>query len=591
MITAKSKEDIDLISIARAYGDLEKQGKEWYMVCPLPEHHDTNPSCAFNAEKQIWYCHGCQAGGDVFDLLMTIHHTDFPGALQVLREKHEINYSKDGSSPGQSKQKDALREVVQWAADMFHDALRGKSGLYDRNSEEHTLAARYLDNRGFNLGDINRWRLGFSPNYPYSLADAAKTQKIDQELLVKAGLLYTTQTPEGDTPQYAPQYRDVFNGRVTIPVCDNYGRPIGFTARRTSGSSKKKYINTADTPIFEKSKILMNWDKALAPARGKQQLIIVEGPLDLLRMVELGIKQTVCTMGTAMSTFQAEMIAEAKLKKIILFGDGDQAGELATVKRGEKLLLKNQNVYAIKTPEGEDPETMGKIRPKATRSAIDNPPTILSFIFQHTNPKDSMEKAELGEYFTELLSKISDETRRALLSSEIQSLLQVPFSTPERKTLPTITLKKQEETSTVPRIELDIIWAVIEHWDNSAVVELVLNLLPILPIGVFSDLGRNSLRWLMDGLERCNGNYSEVLLDAPFSEGIAEVCSTALKLNKDATPDWSKFLREVTQWTVTEAARVELGNLKRRLDMKEDQINILAEYVEVSRRRLSDTPE
>ncbi|KKK90326.1 hypothetical protein LCGC14_2724120, partial [marine sediment metagenome] len=400
--------------IARAYGDLERQGKEWYSICPIPEHHDTNPSCAFNDEKQVWHCHGCKEGGDVFDLLMAIHHTDFPGAIQVLRDKHDINWQTDRSRTGQSSEKDALREVVQWTADMFHDALRGKPGLYDRNSEEYDLAARYLSNRGFDLGDINKWRLGFSPNYPFALAEAAKVQKIDRDLLVKAGLLQVYSDPKEDLPKY----RDVFSGRITIPINDNLGRPIGFSARRISGSSKKKYINTADTPIFEKSKVLMNWDKALAHARGKNRLVIVEGPLDLLRIVKIGIYSTVCTNGTALSSAQVEMIAKAKLKKIILFGDGDSAGEIATVKRGEKLLLKNQSVYAIKTPEGEDPEVMGKVRPQQTINALYHPITILQFIYQHTNPKDAMEKAELGEYFTELLAKIDDETRKAVLSSE-----------------------------------------------------------------------------------------------------------------------------------------------------------------------------
>jgi len=583
MRTVKTKGDLDLIDIASHYDDITQNGKEWYMVCPLPEHHDTNPSCAFNPEKQMWYCHGCGEGGDVFDLLMKVHGTDFRGAIEALRDHHQIDYRPAGGSKG-TGEKEQLRKVVQWACDAYHAHLKSRGQLYDRDSGSFETARNYLNNRNFDLGDVNRWGLGWSGNYPTALAELARKQEVDRDLLVKAGLLHKRSDQEG-------KYRDVFVGRIMIPVRDAAGRPVGFAGRKISSGSRQKYINTGDTPIFKKADILMNWDQAAKWARKRNRIVVVEGPLDLLRTVKIGIDETVCTMGTAMSDAHVEMLSGLGVTRVILFGDGDEAGVKASIKRGEKLLLENQPAYVVETPEGEDPDSFGDKKPTSTSRAIRIAPTYLRFLYNQEPKRDALSKAELADSFRVLLSKINDETRRALLANEVQEILGVEFKAPAHLAALRPEKPAPKKEGTVPQIELDMIWAVLFHWDEPAVFELTAHVLPTLPKGLLSDLGKQTLSFIMSQLEQWDGDHEKLITNSSYvgvEPEVSQLLSVIRSMNRDANPDWTKFLREVTQWATIESAKHELEQLRQRLTGSEDGgVSILEQYVKTSRRRLN----
>jgi DNA primase catalytic core len=584
MNQATNKDQIDLLKVAAAYTELEKPSSstgEVYALCPLPKHHDTNPSCRFNPQKKMWYCHGCQEGGDVFDLLMKIHGCDFPEAIRLLREKHGIDYRSSSKNKNQD-QKKPLYEAAEWAAQVMRSAFKGDPILFDNNQDQASKAQNYMDNRRFHLGDMNRWYIGLCPNYPTALADAAKLDKIDLEALVKIGLVRRNQ--DGS-------YKDLFSGRIVIPIRDRHGRICGFVGRRMKGKLRK-YINSTDSSIFKKSEILMNLDMAWYDIRSTETAILVEGPLDLVRLVQLGINNVVSTMGTSLSDEQIDLLASCGAKKAILFGDGDEAGRIGSLKRGEKFLHRNFSVYVVDTPDNQDPDSLGRDYSTLTKSLLRIPLSFIQFLVKQADPIDHQERANTASYISSVLAHVPDITRRKFLASEAGKELGVEFEVPVERPAELRSLRVRKERKTevkLPRICLDVIYVIIVHWCHPAVAEMVFNLMPSLLDGVFPETGKKTIQMVMDRMEACNGDFEEVEETTKFPEDIEAVIKRAISLNEGTNIDWNRFLISVSQWVSLEQAKNKLEELKKQLiqpDELHDPVLILDQYISTKRKEL-----
>lgn len=359
------REKNDILDVVSQYVKLEKRGRNYIGLCPF--HDEKTPSFSVSVEKQICHCFGCKKGGNVFQFIEQIEQISFIEAVKLLGKNVDIHIETGNQKPVIENDHTKMIEMHHLLQDYYHYVLKA--------IEEAEPALNYLYNRGITDEMINQEKIGFSPNVSNFALDFLKKRGYDESLAYEAGLL--SRNDENFS------YFDRFRNRIMFPIRNARGDTIGFSARSFDGS-EPKYLNSPETPVFQKRNILYHIDVARKPIRENDEVILLEGFIDVLRLGEVGITHAIATMGTALSREHVSILKKLA-GNITLMYDGDRAGIEATLKVGKLLLNEGLNVFVVPIQQGNDPDEfirkMGK--DKFLNYISSNKINYLSFYMQH----------------------------------------------------------------------------------------------------------------------------------------------------------------------------------------------------------------
>jgi DNA primase len=333
------RSESDIVSILSDYVPLKKKGKNYWGCCPF--HHENTPSFSVTPDKGFYYCFGCQSGGNVFNFLMKIENISFFDAVKILAQKMNIplpEKEKTSQELARERENTKLYRANEMAREFFYACLT--KTVYGKKARE------YLQSRGVTNDIIESFKIGFAPPAWDKLLHAFLERGIEQDVLLKAGLIVERSSGGG--------VYDRFRSRVIFPISDARGRVVGFGGR-VIDNSQPKYLNSPETPVFNKRYILFGFDAAYKFIKETGQAIVVEGYMDAITAHAFGIKNVVASLGTAFSPEQAKLLLR-NAKEIFFAYDSDAAGQNATLRALSILRNLGANVRVILIPDGKDPD-------------------------------------------------------------------------------------------------------------------------------------------------------------------------------------------------------------------------------------------
>ena len=329
----------DILAVVQGYVPLKRKGNRYWGCCPF--HNEKTASFSVVPADGFFYCFGCHAGGDAFKFISLIEHiTPFEA---ILRQAEQLGIEKpaqkrDPRAEARLRELDNLRKVNALARDFFHNCL-----TVTRYGE---AGRAYLAGRGITAEAIERYGIGFAPDAWSKLSDAFQKRGIAEHLLVTAGLAVKRERGDG--------VYDRFRGRVMIPIADERGRIVAFGGRAL-GDAQPKYLNTAETPVFNKRKLLFGLDRAHRAIASEGAAIVVEGYMDAIAAWEAGVLNVVATLGTSFTEEHATLLLR-RAPRIVFCYDSDAAGQEATLRALSAVRGRAAEVRVLLLPDGKDPD-------------------------------------------------------------------------------------------------------------------------------------------------------------------------------------------------------------------------------------------
>lgn len=336
------KQAIDIVEVIGEHIQLDKQGRNFLGLCPF--HGEKTPSFSVSPEKQIFHCFGCHAGGNVFTFLMDLEGLSFQEVALQLAEKANIDLGVEIADLG-TNNKPSISKDLQQMMDA-HDVLTKFYHHLLVNTKDGQHALEYLLNRGFTLPIIERFQIGYTLHSWDLALKFLRKRKFEDSLMEKAGLIIKSEREE--------KYFDRFRNRIIFPITDLNGNTIAFSGRAL-GDDNPKYLNSPETPIFNKSKTLYNFHMARPSIRKLQNTVLLEGFADVIAADRSGVLNCVGTMGTAL-TEEHISILRRNSKTVTICYDSDSAGIEAAFRAGQLLSKYNCTVKVVMLPDGMDPD-------------------------------------------------------------------------------------------------------------------------------------------------------------------------------------------------------------------------------------------
>ena len=361
----------DIVEIIGGYFPLKRAGGNHVALCPF--HKEKSPSFNVNPQRQIYHCFGCHAGGDVFKFIQEYEHIGFFDAVKRLAERAGIplEMEDDPRAGEKRREKDALLKVHEQLAQRWHSVLL--------NDAAGQPARDYLQARGVSAEAVEAFRLGFAPGDWEDTVNWAKAQKHDPRVMEQAGLVASK-----DGRQYGR-----FRARLMFPIHDEQGRVIGFSGRVLEADVKgAKYVNSPETPLFHKSKVIYGLDKARRPIIAAESVLICEGQLDTIACHMAGIENVVAPQGTALTADHARVL-KRYANEVILCFDSDTAGQVAAVRSLDGLLESGLAIRVMTVPAPHDPDSFIRDEgAEAFRELMEAAPGFFEFFLQHLVAKN-----------------------------------------------------------------------------------------------------------------------------------------------------------------------------------------------------------
>lgn len=408
------KQKNNIVDVVGQYVSLKKNGRHHKGLCPF--HKEKTPSFLVNDELGLYKCFGCGAGGDVIKFVMEIEGVDFLQALEKLASRVGIKLERTRSL-SESK-KDDLYEVMDLAMRYYNWLLvKGKSG------EE---ARKYLGSRKISLKIMETYKMGFSlPAWDGLIKYLTQKKGYKIELLERAGLVVKKQNGG---------YYDKFRGRIMFPLCDAGGRVVGFTGRVIPGLAKEtepKYLNSPETEIYHKGRMLFGFHLAKQAIRESKRVILVEGQMDQISSYVSGITETVASSGTAITEDQIEMIARLA-ERICVSLDADTAGYAAMKKTVELSEKRGLGVKVVQLDGGKDPDEIARNSPSAWKKMVDLALDVYEFVMNRSIKMYGSETVEgISKVLSEVvpfLAKIDNSVIREVWSKRLSEKLGVSLN-------------------------------------------------------------------------------------------------------------------------------------------------------------------
>ncbi len=377
----KLRSQADIVSVISEYVPLKKKGRNFWGCCPF--HQEKTPSFSVAQEKSFFYCYGCQAGGDVFRFLMRVESIGFVDSVKLLAQKLGVPVPEKEQSDAERAREREREEILQaneLARDFFQ-ACMSQSAL-------GINALAYLSNRGLSVDQAQGFGLGFAPDAWDKCSTALQKRGVSPDILSKAGLAI----PRPQTGVY-----DRFRNRIMFPIEDIRGRVIGFGGR-VMDDTQPKYLNSPETPVFNKRKVLFNISRAYRAIKEAGVAVVVEGYMDAIALSSNGILNVVASLGTAFTPEQARMLLHYA-PEIVFAYDSDSAGQNATLRALSIVRTSGAVVKIASFPDGKDPdEVLRKHGVALVRERIASAAGLLDF---------QMEQAIAGIDYSDLAGKVS----------------------------------------------------------------------------------------------------------------------------------------------------------------------------------------
>ncbi len=338
----------DLVQTVSGYVSLKKNGKNYWGLCPF--HGEKTASFSVDSEAQLYYCFGCKAGGNVFTFIEEMEHLSFQEAVELLADRAHMplpDMLNDEDYEKRRSQRERLLNANRDAARFFHETLFTPAGA---------ASLDYLRGRGLNDSVIRKFGLGAAPDSWDALTKRLTEMGYTLQELQLVNLVQVREADPGDenTPARPRRVYDVFRNRVMFPIINQYGNVIAFSGRILEKGGERKYLNTSDTPVFNKRKNVFGAN-LLKKERHLDRVILVEGNLDVVSLTQFGIKGVCATLGTALTAEQAQLLRRFA-PVVYLAYDGDSAGQHAILKGLDIFRAENIPCRVLDFPAGMDPD-------------------------------------------------------------------------------------------------------------------------------------------------------------------------------------------------------------------------------------------
>ncbi len=383
------KDKLDIVDFLRQYVELKPAGKNFKARCPF--HKEKTPSFMISPERQSWHCFGsCNEGGDIITFLMKYENIEFYDALKILAEKAGIEIKTSANRDFRSQ--NSLYVVMEAAKNFYKETL-----------EKTPVVQEYLKDRGLKSETIKEFEIGFAPE----LSDGVTRHLLKAGFAIadieKAGLAVKTERGT---------YWDRFRGRVMFPIYNHFGKTVAFTGRILPGNENPnlgKYVNSPETPIFQKSKILYGLHKTKGDIRDAKSAVLVEGQMDLLMMWQDGVKNVVATSGTALTSDHLTVLKRLADELVLSF-DSDEAGQIAAERAID---LANTEDFSVKLltiddKELKDPADVAKNKPGLLAELVAKAKVAMDYYFHKYVKKDAGDTKSRKQNIRIVLSKIKN---------------------------------------------------------------------------------------------------------------------------------------------------------------------------------------
>lgn len=383
------KRKIDIVDLIQEYIPLKQAGVNFRALCPF--HQERTPSFFVSRERQIWHCFGaCNEGGDIFKFIMKMEGLEFGDALRFLAKKTGVQLKKQ--DPKLQTKRAKLLEILELASRFYHQALL--------KSQAGEVARQYIKERKINNLACDQFRLGFAPDHFDELYKFLRKKGFRDNDILDSGLAIKKSTI----------YNDRFRHRLMFPIFDVQNNVIGFGGRilpsgKTfkEGEEPAKYINTPQTFVYDKSRVLYGLNFAKFEIRKQKRAVVVEGYMDVIASHQAGVTNVVAASGTALTLWQIQLLKRYS-ENVILAFDMDLAGDNATKRGIDSAISCGLDVKIAFLPEGKDPDELIKnIGKQAWQKAIDDNVSIMDYYFKSTFENLDLEKVENKKKATEIL--------------------------------------------------------------------------------------------------------------------------------------------------------------------------------------------
>ena len=401
----------DILQVVQSYVPMKRRGNRYWGCCPF--HHEKTPSFSVVPDKGFFYCFGCHAGGNAFKFISLIENVTYFEAIKMQAEKLGIPMPERERTPEQQA-RDAqyanLRRVNTMARDFFHNCL-----TLTRYGEP---GRQYLAGRGISEATIKEFSLGFAPASWDMLSRAFLKREVPAQVLVEAGLAAERRQGDG--------LYDRFRGRVIIPIADIRGRVVGFGGR-VLDDSKPKYLNTPETILFNKRRLLFGLDRSHRAIQDAGYAIVVEGYMDAISVFEGGVHNVVATLGTAFTEDHAKLLLQYT-PNICFCYDSDAAGQNATIRALGIIQHTGANVRVIVVPDGKDPDEFIRRHGadafrQLARDAQDLVTYRLRYALAHIPADSPQGKSEIVRAMAPVLDGVQDASKRLEYEKQIAQAL------------------------------------------------------------------------------------------------------------------------------------------------------------------------
>ena len=402
----------DIVDLVSEHVQLTRRGRNFLGLCPF--HEEKTPSFSVNPDRQFYHCFGCGVGGDVFKFIQEIDRVTFVEAVKFLAERAGIALpERSGPSREETEAADELYRANDLAQKYFHHLLL--------NDDVSASARTYLQTRGLTGETIARFGLGYAPPEWDALLKVAGRRGLNPQILERAGLALPRST--------GSDHYDRFRDRIAFPIANLSDRTIAFGARALQPDQEPKYLNSPETPIYHKGRMLYGLSITRDAIRRQDAVLVVEGYMDLISLAQAGIQHVVATSGTALTEDHGRLLARFARQVVLLF-DGDAAGSTAAMRAVEVLLGTGLDARVVSLPAEHDPDTFVQEHgPDSLLKRAENAQSVLDFYLEQLAQQHDLAsvegKARAVERLKPLLAKPRDAVRRDLLLREVAERLSV----------------------------------------------------------------------------------------------------------------------------------------------------------------------
>ena len=563
------RNNLDIVDVISNYLSLTSKGKNYFGVCPF--HDDHSPSMSVSKEKQIYTCFSCGATGNVFKFIQDYENISFMEAVKKCADMASISINI-GQAKKVNKHSD-LYDIYELSQKFYQNNI---------NTEKGKKAKEYLYTRNLTDDIIKEFGIGLSLNEKDSLTKLLKNKKYSDELLIKSGLI--------NENNYT--LNDVYRNRIMFPLYDLNGKVIGYNGRVYNGETENKYINSKETDIFKKRELLYNYHRAKDECRKKKSVIIMEGPMDVIRAHSIGIKNCVATLGTAFGNEQAMLVRKLSNNVILCF-DGDEAGLKACKGAIVELSKLGIEPKIVRLEDNSDPDDyIVKKGKDLFISRINNPMNIIDFkemlLKKDYNLNNTKDLASYISKMIEEINNIDDDILKDVsitkLSKETDIDINVLKSKLDKKEEVKIEVKRKETTklNKYQKSERNLIYYMLL---DKSVIKMYEKKITHMPTDKYRHLA-----FQIDQFYKTNGYIDSADLitylqdDIESIKTIGEISSLNLsnEINEEELDDYFDNIREYNE---KEQTKLYKDKLKKEVDFSK-KIELANKALEIKRRRI-----